>query len=142
MLFANPQQSLDGEVLLFEDGTESKLYLVSSYLNYSVSEVDDYIPIKGRSVNVGEPIVVISGEVLNNYFKDYFFTISGDLYRSNGEKLVGSNYIMNRPMGEFVVLHVSLSERGIFELVFKYDGQDIESYDLYLAYEPEDYPPP
>ena len=32
-------------------------------------------------------------------------------------------------------------EHGNFELFFKYNGQDIESYDLFLSFEPQVSPP-
>ena len=136
-----PTPRMDGPVLLFENGTESKLYLVSSSLSYEISEVDRTIPIKGRIVNVGDSLVVISGEVINNYDKDYYFAISGDLFTSEGEKLAGIDYIVNEPVGEFAVLQVPSFELEMFELFFKYDGKDIESYDLYLALEPQYSPP-
>jgi len=133
---------MDNRVLLFENGSESNLYLVNSSLSYEFSEVDQYIPIKGRSLNVGDAVVVITGEVLSNYDRDFYFAISGDLFTFEGEKLEGTDYLMNYPVGEFTVLHVSSSSHGIFGLFFKYDGLDIESYDLFLALEPHDSPPP
>jgi hypothetical protein len=145
ILFVHLQLSssprLENTVLLFEDGSESNLYLVNSSLSYEFSEVDLYIPIKGRTLNVGDAVVVITGEVLNNYDGDYYFAISGDLFTFEGEKLEGTDYLMNGPVGEFTVLHVPSSSYGIFELFFKYDGHDIESFELFLALEPEDSPP-
>ena len=132
---------MDNRVLLFENGSESNLYLVNSSLSYEFSEVDLYIPIKGRTLNVGDAVVAITGEVLNNYDTDYYFAISGDLFTSKGEKLEGIDYLMNKPVGEFTVLLVSSFDHSVFELFFKYDGQDIESYVLFLALEPQDSPP-
>ena len=134
--------TMDNRVLLFENGSESNLYLVNSSLSYEFSEVDLYIPIKGRTLNVGDSIVVISGEVINNYDRDYYFAISGNLFTSKGEKLKGTDYVMNEPIGEFALLQVSSFEHGIFELFFKYERRDIESYDLFLVLEPQDTPPP
>ena len=133
--------TMDNRVLLFENGSESNLYLVNSSLSYEFSEVDLYIPIKGRTLNIGDAVVVITGEVLNNYDGDYYFAISGDLFTFEGEKLEGTDYLMNGPVGEFTVLHAPSSSYGIFELFFKYDGHDIESFELFLALEPEDSPP-
>ena len=145
ILFVHLQLSssprLENTVLLFENGSESNLYLVNSSLSYEFSEVDLYIPIKGRTLNIGDAVVVITGEVLNNYDGDYYFAISGDLFTFEGEKLEGTDYLMNGPVGEFTVLHVPSSSYGVFELFFKYDGQDVESYDLFLALEPQDSPP-
>ena len=132
---------MDNKMLFFENGTESKLYLINSSLNYENSKVYVTIPIKGRTLNLGEPVVLIDGEIINNYDKDFYFAISGDLFTSEGEKLEGTEYIMNGPIGEFALLHVPSFENRIFELVFKYDGQDIESYDLFLVLEPQDSPP-
>jgi hypothetical protein len=146
ILFVHLQLSssprLDNTVLLFENGSESNLYLVTSSLSYEFSEVDQTIPIKGRTLNIGDAVVVISGEVINNYEGDYYFAISGDLFTSEGEKLEGTDYVMNEPIGEFALLQVSSFEHGIFELFFKYEGRDIESYDLFLVLEPQDTPPP
>ena len=146
ILFVHLQLSssprLDNTVLLFENGSESNLYLVTSSLSYEFSEVDRTIPIKGRTLNIGDAVVVISGEVINNYEGDYYFAISGDLFTSEGEKLEGTDYVMNEPIGEFALLHVSSFEHGFFELFFKYEGRDIESYDLFLVLEPQDTPPP
>jgi len=146
ILFVNLQLSssprMDDTVLVFENGSESNLYLVTSSLSYEFSEVDRTIPIKGRTLNVGDSVVVISGEVINNYDRNYYFAISGNLFTSEGEKLKGTDYVMNEPIGEFALLHVSSFEHGFFELFFKYEGRDIESYDLVLVLEPQDSPPP
>ena len=135
ILFVHLQLSssprLDNTVLLFGNGSESNLYLVTSSLSYEFSEVDRTIPIKGRTLNIGDAVVVISGEVINNHDEDYYFAISGDLFTSEGEKLKGTDYLMNEPIGEFALLHVSSFENGFFELFFKYEGQEIERYDLF-----------
>ena len=144
ILFVHLQLSssprLENTVLLFENGSESNLYLVNSSLSYEFSEVDLYIPIKGRTLNIGDFMVVIAGEVINKHDRDYYFAISGDLFTSEGEKLEGMDCLMNEPVGEFTVLHLSSFEHGFFELFFKYDGQDIKSYDLFLALELQDSP--
>jgi len=131
---------MNDRVLPFKNGSESNLYMVNSSLSYELSEVDRTIPIKGRTLNIGDSMVVIAGEIINKYDTDYYFAISGDLFTSEGEKLEGTNYLMNEPVGEFTVLHLSSFEHGFFELFFKYDGQDIESYNLFLALEPQDSP--
>jgi hypothetical protein len=131
---------MDDRVLPFKNGSESNLCLVSSSLSYELSEVDRTIPIKGRTLNIGDFMVVIAGEVINKHDRDYHFAISGDLFTSEGEKLEGMDCLMNEPVGEFTVLHLSSFEHGFFELFFKYDGQDIKSYDLFLALELQDSP--
>ncbi len=131
--------------LTFRNGTESQLYLLSSYLSYGVFEENITIPLKGRSVNAGDPAVIIRGQFISRYDRDYYFAITGDLYNSKGEKLEGAEHIFDLPTGEFTVTSLSSPPDdvlGIFELHFKYDGQDIEHYDLYLYMEPLDKPPP
>ena len=132
---------MDNRFLLFKNGSESNLYLVNSSLSYEFSKVDRTIPIKDRTLNVGDSMVVIGGEVINNYNRDYYFAISGDLFTSEGEKLEGIDYLMNEPVGEFTTLYVSSFDHGVFKLFFKHDGQDIESYALFLALEPQGSPP-
>lgn len=126
--------------LTFRNGTETKVYLVYSRLSHGVFEEDISIPIKGRSAKKGDLAVIVNGKIRNDYDSDYHFAIAGDLYNSRGEKLEGEKYIFDLPVGEFTVTYVH--DFGTFELHFKYDGQDIEHYDLYLYVEPTETPPP
>ena len=134
-------QKEKGRYLTFRNGTETKVFLVDSHLSYGVFEENILIPIKGRSANVGDPAVIINGTIRNDYEKDYYFAITGYLYTSKGEKLEGSKYIFDPPIGEFAVTYVPAHGIGTFEMHFKYEGRDIESYDLFLYMEPQETPP-
>jgi len=127
--------------LTFRDGTETMVLLVDSHMSYEVFEQNITIFIKGRSANAGDPVVIIRGEVRNDYDREYYFAITGDLYTSKGEKLAGTDYIFDPPVGEFTVIHVPAYSVETFELHFKYEGQNIERYDLFLYMEPQETPP-
>lgn len=120
----------------------SKVFLIDSYLSYGVFDRNITIHIKGRSAYVGDPAVIVSGKIRNDYDKDYYFAITGNLFTSKGEVLRGPDYIFDHPMGEFTVVHASAHDFGTFELHFKYEGRDIERYTLVLAMEPQENPPP
>ncbi len=108
--------------LTFKNSTH--LYLVNSTLKY-----------EGESI-------VIENTVRNDYDKDYYFSITADLHTSNGEKLKGAEYITDAPGYGFAVVYVPSHETKNFELHFNYSKQDIKHYELFLAYEPYDSPPP
>ncbi len=120
----------------------SKVCLIDSHLNYGVLDQNITIPTKGRSANVGDQIVIITGKIRNDYDREYYFAITGDLYTSKGERLRGPDYILDGPIGEFTVTYAPANDFGIFELHFKYEKQDIEKYILCLAMEPQEIPPP
>lgn len=120
----------------------SKVCLIDSHLSYGVLDQNITVPIKGRSANVGDPIVIVTGNIRNDYDRGYYFAITGDLYTSEGERLRGPDYILDHPMGEFTVTYVPANGFGTFELHFKYEKQDIANYTLCLAMEPQENPPP
>lgn len=128
--------------LTFRDGTETKVFLVDSHVTYGVFEQNVTIFIKGRSANAGDPAVIVQGKVRNDYEKEYYFAITGDLYTSKGEKLAGTDYIFDLPVGEFTEVQVPAHSVETFELHFKYEGQDIERCDLFLYMEPQETPAP
>lgn len=126
--------------LPFQNGTESKLLLIDSHLRYGVFEENITIIPKGRSAMKGDPAVIIKGKVINHYDEEYYFAITCDLYNSQGQKLEGTEYIFNPPVGEFAVTYVN--DHGTFEIYLKYEGRDITHYDLFLALDPQETPPP
>lgn len=128
--------------LPFSNGTESKLLLIDSYLSYGVFEQDITIIPKGRTANKGDPAIIVRGKIRSDYDRDYYIAITGDLYTYKGERLEGKEYLFDPPIGEFTLTHVPAHDFGAFEMHFKYEGQDIESYDLFLAIDPHEAPPP
>jgi len=108
--------------LTFLNGTE--VYLINSTLSY-----------------VGDS-TVINNTVRNDYDREYYFAITGNLLTSGGEKIEGAKYITDPPANGFVVVHVLSHSIESFEIHFNYSKQDIRNYDLFLAYPPFDVPPP
>ena len=111
-----------GAYLTYLNSTE--VYLINSTLSYS-----------GNAI-------VINNTVRNDYDREYYFAITGNLYTSGGEKIEGTKYITDPPANGFVVVHVLSHSIESFEIHFNYSKQDIRNYDLFLAYPPFDVPPP
>jgi hypothetical protein len=119
---ASTATTTQGAYLTYLNGTE--VYLINSTLSYS-----------GNAV-------VINSVVRNDYGREYYFAITGNLYTSGGEKIDGTKYITDPPANGFVVVHVFSHSVESFEIHFDYLKRDIQNYDLFLAFPPFDEPPP
>jgi hypothetical protein len=126
-----------------QGGAESKAYLISSQLSYGVyNESFSRVGATGDySVNKGDPCVIINGTIRNDYDKDYYFAITANAYNIAGEK-IGPILTANSPQPGFSVVHVNKGSVASFELQLKYDAKDVSNYDLLLALEPSEMPPP
>ena len=144
---ASLKQPKNGEYLHYpadyQGGVETKVFLVDSQLHYSV--YNESFTRSGAtgfySINKGDPCVIINGTIRNDYDEDYYFGITADVYNSKGEK-IGSVLRINSPQPGFTLEKVNSSAVGVFEIQIKYDGKDIVSYDLFIAFEPAETPPP
>ncbi|HLE75398.1 MAG TPA: hypothetical protein VI864_05065 [Candidatus Bathyarchaeia archaeon] len=135
-----------------EGGAETKAFLVNSQLYYGVYEENITRPGYGTNstwctANAGDPCVIISGTIRNDYDKDYYFAITADVYNSKGEIIgpFGSEWPIltsSAPMPGFTVAHVHSGAVGSFEMQIKYDAEDIVSYTLFLAWQPTEIHPP
>jgi hypothetical protein len=119
---ASTATTTQGAYLTYLNGTE--VYLINSTLSYS-----------GNAV-------VINSVVRNDYDREYYFAITGNLYTSGGEKIDGTKYITDPPANGFAVVHVLSHSIESFEIHFDYSKHDIQNYDLFLAFPPFDEPPP
>lgn len=141
------KQPKNGEYLHYptdyQGGVETKVFLVDSQLHYGV--YNESFTRSGAagfySINKGDPCVVINGTVRNDYDEDYHFGITADVYNSKGEK-IGPILTINSPQPGFTVEKVNSDAVGVFEMQIKYDGKDIVSYDLFIAFAPTETPPP
>ena len=140
-------QPKNGEYLNFTSdylgGAKSNLYLVSSQLYYGT--YNESFTRSGATgyytVNEGDPCVVINGTIRNEYDKDYYFAITAHVYNSTGNK-IEPVLTINSPQPGFTVTQVNKGSTGFFEIQIKYDGKDIANYDLFIAFEPTETPPP
>jgi len=137
-----------GEIYLhfpsnYQGGDESKAYLLASQLYYGVynesfsrsGATGDY------SVNKGDPCIVINGTIRNDYDRDHYFAITANVYNAAGEK-IEPILTSNSPQPGFAIVQINKGSMGFFELQLRYDGTDISNYDLFLAFEPSEVPPP
>lgn len=106
-----------GRYLNYRNGTETKVFLIDSQLNYA---------------NNQNSVVMISGRIRNDYEREYYLAVTGDLYTSKGEKIEGSQSITSSPVKVFAVTQLPADGSGDFELNFKHEGRDIERYDIFL----------
>jgi hypothetical protein len=97
-----------GAYLAYLNNTE--VYLINSTLSYV-----------GNSV-------VISSTVRNDYDREYYFAVTGNLYTSGGEKIEGTKYITDPPAHGFAVVHVPSHWTESFEIHFDYSKQDVRNY--------------
>jgi len=127
----------------YQGGVETKVFLVDSQLHYGV--YNESFTRSGAtgfySINKGDPCVIINGTIRNNYYEDYYFGITADVYNSKGEK-IEPILTINSPQPGFTVAKVNRAAVDVFEIQIKYDGKDIVSYDLFIAFEPTEIPPP
>jgi len=127
----------------YEGGAETKAFLVDSQLYYGVYEENITRPGLSESwctANAGDPCVVISGTIRNDYDKDYWFAITGDVYNSKGES-IGPILTEHSPHPGFTVTYADSGAVESFEMRIKYDAKDIVRYDLFLAWQPTEIPP-
>jgi len=144
---ASVKQPKNGEYLHYpadyQGGVETKVFLVDSQLHYGV--YNESFTRSGAtgfySVNKGDPCVIINGTIRNDYDEDYYFGITADVYNSKGEK-VEPVLTINSPQPGFTLEKVNSGAVGVFEIQIKYDGKDIVSYNLFIAFEPTETPPP
>jgi hypothetical protein len=80
--------------------------------------------------------------VRNDYNREYYFEVTGNLCTSGGEKIEGTKYIVDPPAHGFAVFHVRSHSVESFEVHFDYSKHDIRNYDLFLALPPFEAPPP
>jgi hypothetical protein len=127
----------------YQGGVETKVFLVDSQLHYGVYNVS--FARSGaagfNSINKGDSCVIINGTIRNDYDEDYYFGITADVYNSKGEK-IEPILTINSPQLGFTVAKVNSGAVDVFEIQIKYDGKDIASYDLFIAFEPSETPPP
>jgi flagellar basal body-associated protein FliL len=143
-----PTQQPKGEEYMhfvsnYQGGIETKVYLVNSMLFYGVyNESFTRSGATGSySINKGAPCVIINGTIRNDYDEDYYFSITAEVYNSSGQT-IGPILTVNSPQPGFTVAFVDKGTTGYFEIQIKYDAKDITSYDLFVAFEPYETPPP
>ena len=127
----------------YQEGAQTKAYLINSQLYYgtynesfSRSGATGYY-----SVKEGDPCIIINGTIRNDYDKDYYFAITANVHNSAGDK-IEPVLTINSPHPGFTLTHFDKGSVGFFELQIKYDGKDMANYDLYIAFEPSEVPPP
>ena len=129
-------------VTSYQDGVETKAYLVDSMLFYGVyNESFSRSGATGSySIKQGDACVIINGTIKNEYDSDYYFGITADVYNSAGET-IGPILTADSPQPGFTVASVDKGAIGYFEIQIKYDAKDITSYELFVAFEPSEIPP-
>jgi len=126
-----------------QGGTETKVYLVNSSFFYGAYE-ESFIrsgATGSYSITNGDPCVIINGTIRNDYDNDYYFSITADVFNSRGDK-IGPILTINSPHPGFTVAYAEIGESNNFSIQIKYDSKDITDYDLFVAFEPTDSPPP
>jgi hypothetical protein len=124
---------------LFKNVTtdESKILLLSARLEKVQLEEDYFSPWWGNA-NAGDPGFKVSGEIKNDYDRDYYVCMSAYAFNSGGEIVGGS---MDRgPIFGVIALYVKGGQTGYFQLHLKY-REDIEHIELKVG-NVSDVPPP
>ena len=127
----------------YQEGAQTKAYLVDSQLYYGVyNQSFTRTGATGHySVSEGDPCIIINGTIRNDYDKDYYFAITANVHNFAGDK-IEPVLTVNSPHPGFTLTHFDKGSVGFFELQIKYDEKDIANYDLYIAFEPSEVPPP
>ena len=127
----------------YQGGSETKAYLIDSQLyygNYNQSFTRSGAT-GSYSINNGDACVIINGTIRNDYPKDYYFSITANVYNSTNQK-IGPVLTAASPQPGFTVTKVSSNSTGTFEIQIPYNWKDIVNYDILLAFEPIETPPP
>jgi ABC-type oligopeptide transport system substrate-binding subunit len=127
----------------YQDGAQTKAYLVDSQLYYGV--YNESFSRSGATgdypINKGDPCIIINGTIQNDNDKDYYFGITANVYNAAGDK-IEPVLTVNSPHPGFALAKIDKDSTGAFELQIKYEGKDIVNYDLFIAFEPSEVPPP
>ena len=128
-----------GEYLHYRGGEETKVFLINSYARYGAYYRDIDLP--SSSAKKGDPCVVINGTIRNDYDRDYYISLSADIFNPRGEE-VGTVISYNAPLPGFTVVHAKSGYTAPFEIYVKYDGEeDIIRYDIFVEYQPTESAP-
>jgi hypothetical protein len=127
----------------YQGGAETKVYLVNSTLFYGVYEESftRWGATGFYSIANGDPCVIINGTIRNDYEKDYYFCITADVTNSKGEK-IEPILTIDSPHPGFTIAYAEKDANGNFKIQIKYDAKDIMDYELFVAFEPYETPPP
>ena len=126
-----------------QEGAETKVYLINSMLNYGFYE--ESFTRSGAtgfySITKGDPCVIINGTIRNDYENDYYFSITAEVLNSGGLN-IGPILTVDSPQPGFTVTYAEKDANGNFKIQIKYNAKDITDYELFVAYEPYETPPP
>ncbi|MBA7530772.1 hypothetical protein ES705_22982 [subsurface metagenome] len=118
-------------------GNKSKILLSGSRLKYCFLELKDICP--PDEANVGDPGIVITGTIKNEYDRDYYICMFAHAFNSEGEK-IGHSIDSKGPICGVIAPYVKSGKTGDFELHLKY-REDIERIALFIGCMSE-IPPP
>ena len=128
-----------GEYLYFRGGEKTKVFLIESNMRYGTYDGNIFWP--EYSVKKGDPCVIINGRIRNDYDKGYFISLTADICNIQGEK-VGTVVCPSGPKPFVEVVYAKSNSTAPFEIHIKYDKRDIIGYDIFVAFEPSEIPPP
>jgi hypothetical protein len=119
-----------------------KLYLIDSQLYYGVySESFSRSGATGDySINEGAPSESSTEQSETTMTKTTILP-SANVYNSAGDKIEPVLTINSSHPG-FALTKLDKDSTCTFELQIKYEGKDIVNYDLFIAFEPSEVPPP
>lgn len=122
---ASPQR-----YLRLRGGGETKVLLIDSNMRYgNYSEDIWWPPWPEYSAKKGDPCVMIYGTIRNDYYKDYFISLTADIYNVNREKVGTVVCPGTKPV--FTVVFAKNGGTAPFEIYIKYDKRDIIRYDIF-----------
>ena len=126
-----------------QHGGATRVFLVNAQLYYGVyNESFTRSGATGAySVNKGDPCILINGTIQNEYGRDYYFAITAEVENSTGQK-IGPILTVNSPQPGFAVAKVNSGSTASFDVRIKYTGKDVVDYELFVAFEPSETPPP
>ena len=128
--------------LTFRNGTETRVLLLDSDVRYGTYDRDVIWPPQPEySAKKGDPCVIVYGKISNEYDKDYFICLTAEIYNVKGEK-VGTLVSPHSTKPWFETVYVKSNDASSFEIHIKYDKKDIIDYDIFVAWEPTEIPPP
>ncbi|MGA9141609.1 MAG: hypothetical protein WBZ29_15400 [Methanocella sp.] len=123
-------QQESGKYLSFPDGNLSKIYLINSSARYGTYDIDMINPT--ITIKKGEHCVIVTGTIRSDYDQEYWIEPSVQLYNKTADK-VGQVTMRDSPWKSFEVVRTLGNTTSNFKLYVKYDKNDIDRYEIYLA---------
>jgi hypothetical protein len=118
---------LGGNYFTMDNGT-SMIYLINSTASYGTYSQDEGLIPGSVEVHAGDPCVIISGTLRNDYNRSYWLGLSAQLYDANGNPV--GKVITDVPTHYAGQVYAESNSTVNFSFTVQYDKKDVSRYEL------------